>query len=72
MQSFTPALSGGTEAYFVQVLHGAGRVRATAADHPSSASTGGYHPNSVSTNYRGQYTVYDVMGRVVQQSNPTR
>ena len=43
-----------------QVLDGAGRVRAAAADHPGSS--GGY---------TGQYTVFDNMGRAVQQSNPT-
>jgi RHS repeat-associated protein len=35
-------------------------VRATSSDHPGS--TGGY---------RGQYTIYNNMGRVAQQSNPT-
>jgi RHS repeat-associated protein len=42
-----------------KVLDGAGRVRAQAADHPGSV--GGY---------TGQYTVFDQMGRVSQQSNP--
>lgn len=41
-----------------QVLDGAGRVRATASDH---------NPNTFS----GTYVVYDNMGRVAQQSNPT-
>jgi len=43
-----------------QIRDGAGRVRATASDHPGSA--GGY---------MGAYVVYDNMGRVWQQSNPT-
>jgi hypothetical protein len=43
-----------------QILDGAGRVRATASDHPGSA--GGY---------QGQYLVYDNLGRLTQQSNPT-
>lgn len=48
------------EYYSTQILDGAGRVRATASSFPGSI--GGY---------RGQYTIYDVMGRVSQQSNPT-
>ena len=43
-----------------KLLDGAGRVRATAAEHPGS--TGGYV---------GQYFVFDVMGRQTQQTNPT-
>jgi RHS repeat-associated protein len=43
-----------------QILDGAGRVRLTASDHPGS--TGGY---------QGQYVIYDNMGRVTEQSNPT-
>src|SRR5436190_8428108 len=43
-----------------QVMDGAGRVRATASDLPGSS--GGYS---------GTYVVYDNMGRVSQQSNPT-
>src|SRR5205085_4309900 len=43
-----------------QVFDGAGRVRAAASDHPGSA--GGFS---------GQYFVYDSMGRLTQQSNPT-
>jgi RHS repeat-associated protein len=43
-----------------QVLDGAGRLRASANDHPGS--TGGYS---------GRYIIYDNMGRVSQRSNPT-
>jgi YD repeat-containing protein len=43
-----------------QVFDGAGRVGGTASDHPGSV--GGF---------TGQYVVYDNMGRVVQESNPT-
>ncbi|HXM48522.1 MAG TPA: hypothetical protein VN956_11815 [Pyrinomonadaceae bacterium] len=43
-----------------QIFDGAGRARASASDHPSSA--GGY---------TGQFVIYDHMGGVVQQSNPT-
>ena len=52
--------TGGAEFYSTQVLDGAGRVRATASDFPGSTGL-----------YRGQYTIYDLMGRVSQQSNPT-
>jgi RHS repeat-associated protein len=60
VQTFTTIVSGAGEAYAVQVLDGAGRVRATAADHPDSTGL-----------YSGQYLIYDNMGRVAQQSNPT-
>ena len=53
-------LTQANEFHSWQVRDGAGRVRAVAADHPGS--TGGF---------TGQYTVYDQMGRTVQQSNPT-
>src|SRR5205823_2965094 len=50
---------GSPEAYSVTVFDGAGRVSATGGDNPNSS--GGY---------RGQFTLYDVMGRVSQASNP--
>lgn len=56
-------ITGTTQAdefYSIQVFDGAGRVRASASDHPGSA--GGY---------AAQYTVYDVMGRASQQAKPT-
>ncbi|HEU4596604.1 MAG TPA: S8 family serine peptidase [Pyrinomonadaceae bacterium] len=43
-----------------KVMDGAGRVRATAADHPGSSGL-----------FAGQVTVYDVAGRIAQQSKPT-
>jgi YD repeat-containing protein len=60
VQSFATIQNGAGEAYSVQVFDGAGRVRATASDHPGSTGL-----------YSGQYTVFDIMGRVTQQSNPT-
>src|SRR5207245_2575857 len=46
--------------YSVQIFDGAGQVFATASNHPGSA--GGY---------RAVFASYDLMGRVVQRSNPT-
>jgi YD repeat-containing protein len=60
VDTYTLIQTGGGELYSTSVLDGAGRVRATASSFPGS--TGGY---------RGQLIVYDVMGRAVQQSNPT-
>jgi RHS repeat-associated protein len=53
-------LTQANELHSWEVTDGAGRLRAAAADHPGSS--GGY---------TGQYTVFDNMGRAVQQSNPT-
>jgi RHS repeat-associated protein len=53
-------LTQANEFHSWQVMDGAGRVRAAASDHPGSS--GGY---------QGLYLIYDVMGRVSQQSNPT-
>jgi RHS repeat-associated protein len=53
-------LNPANELHSWQVFDGAGRVRASASEHPGSA--GGY---------TGQYVIYDNMGRVVEQSNPT-
>lgn len=60
VQTFSTIVNGLGESYSVQMLDGAGRVRATAADHPGSTGL-----------YRGQYFSYDNIGRLVQQSNPT-
>jgi RHS repeat-associated protein len=60
VQSFTTQTQPGVEAYSIQVFDGAGRVREAAAELPGSA--GGYS---------AQKFVYDVMGRLVQRSNPT-
>ena len=48
------------EAHTLQIVDGAGRVIATAKNHPGSV--GGFS---------GQLTVYDAMGRAIKQSNPT-
>jgi YD repeat-containing protein len=44
----------------VTVFDGHDRVRATSSDHPTSVAQ-----------YKAQYNVYDTMGRLEQQSNPT-
>jgi RHS repeat-associated protein len=59
VQTYSTIQNGAGEAYSVTYLDGAGRVRATAADNPGSA--GGYS---------AQFTFYDIMGRVSQQTNP--
>ncbi|HVG33989.1 MAG TPA: S8 family serine peptidase, partial [Pyrinomonadaceae bacterium] len=59
VQSFSSVNTVADDSYAIELFDGAGRVRATAAYHPGSA--GGY---------TAQYTKFDVMGRVVQQSNP--
>ena len=48
------------EAQAIQISDGAGRVIATARNHPGSA--GGFG---------GQLTIYDAMGRPIKESNPT-
>ncbi len=58
IQDTTQTLS--TKFHSWRILDGGGRVRAQASDHPGSA--GGFS---------GQYIIYDIMGRVAQQSNPT-
>ena len=60
IQTYTTIQDGQPATVSAKLLDGAGRVRATAAEHPGS--TGGYV---------GQYFVYDPMGRQVQQTNPT-
>ncbi len=57
VQSFS-LLQAGVESYSIRVFDGAGRVRATAGNHPGSA--GGY---------RGQSIKYNAMGRAVEQTN---
>jgi YD repeat-containing protein len=49
------------EAHSFSITDGAGRVIATATDHPGP----------VSNRFSGQKFVYDVMGRTVKTSNPT-
>src|SRR5207248_2347468 len=58
--SFTTLKDLATEFYSITVFDGQGRVRAVVKDHPGSV--GGY--SSV-------YNIYDNMGRLQQQSNPT-
>jgi len=60
VQTFTTVQDSAGEAYSVSTLDGAGRVRGTASDHPGSTGL-----------YSGQYIIYDDMGRLSQQSNPT-
>ncbi|HKV35652.1 MAG TPA: S8 family serine peptidase [Pyrinomonadaceae bacterium] len=60
VQTFSTVVAGAGEAYSVAVLDGAGRVRATAADHLGSTGL-----------YSAQHFVSDKIGRLVQQSNPT-
>ena len=60
INTYTFTQTGGVEFYSTQVFDGAGRMRATASDFPGSSGL-----------YRGQYTFYDAMGRVSQQSNTT-
>jgi YD repeat-containing protein len=65
LNTFTTIRSTSEEAYTAKVFDGAGRVRAVAGDLPN-----GDLPNS-GGRYWGQYFVYDIMGRVSMQSNPT-
>jgi YD repeat-containing protein len=57
---FETIKAGAPEAYSAVVFNGMGRVRGTSADNPNSTGL-----------YSGQYTYYDVMGRVFKQFNPT-
>ncbi|MFN2406644.1 MAG: S8 family serine peptidase [Pyrinomonadaceae bacterium] len=60
VQTFTAIVNGLGETYSAQVFDGAGRVRATAADHPGSTGQ-----------YSGRYFIYNNMGRLTDHSNPT-
>ena len=60
VQQYEVVQDGTGEMNFGTLLDGAGRTRGSWREHPGSA--GGFS---------GQYIKYDVMGRVVQQSNPT-
>jgi YD repeat-containing protein len=59
-QTYSTVNTVADEAYSLQVFDGAGRTIAKATNHPGS--TGGFS---------GQLVIYDAMGRVVKQSNPT-
>lgn len=58
--SYVRGFDGTNEAYTNTQFDGAGRVRGVASDFPGS--TGGY---------KATYTYYDVMGRTIEQTNPT-
>ncbi|HKO99202.1 MAG TPA: DUF4214 domain-containing protein [Pyrinomonadaceae bacterium] len=60
VQTFSTVNNVADEAYSIQVFDGAGRVVTSATNHPGSA--GGYS---------AQKFEYDLMGRLVSQSNPT-
>ena len=57
---FTTINDLSTETYSAKILDGAGRLRATASEFPNSTG-----------HYSGQYMLFDVMGRAIQQTNPT-
>src|SRR5262249_46976643 len=59
-QSFTTVNDLSSELYQITVFDGYGRTRGVASDHPGSV--GGY---------RAQSYEYDIMGRLIRQSNPT-
>jgi len=59
-QTYSTVNTVADEAYTLQVFDGAGRVIAKAGNHPGSA--GGFSAELI---------IYDVMGRVSKQSNPT-
>jgi hypothetical protein len=52
-----------TPVYAISVTNGLGQVYASAQDAPV--------PGEIEPHYSAQYLIYDVMGRVVQQSRPT-
>jgi len=59
VQSVTSVNTSNPSYYQITVFDGAGRVRAQGGDNPNSSGL-----------YWGQFTLYDVMGRAVQVSNP--
>ncbi|MBC8029018.1 MAG: hypothetical protein H7Z16_02820, partial [Pyrinomonadaceae bacterium] len=60
IQSFGTVNTVTDEAYSIQIFDGVGRVTGIATNHPGS--NGGYS---------AQNTIYDIMGRLHKQSNPT-
>ncbi len=60
VQTFATVNSLTDETAMLHLLDGIGRERITISDHPGSTGT-----------LRSQYRVFDVMGRVVEWSNPT-
>jgi YD repeat-containing protein len=61
METYTTIQEGLGESPSFSITDGAGRVIATAIDHPGSTGN----------RYSGQKFVYDIMGRVFKSSNPT-
>ena len=59
VQTFSTINNVADEAYAIEVVDGVGRVIGTGANHPGSA--GGF---------RGQMTIYDLMGRPMKTANP--
>ncbi len=60
IKTYATIQEGEGEAYHINYFDGAGRVRASAGDHPGSLGE-----------YSAVLTFHDVMGRVSQQTNPT-
>ena len=60
VRTFGTVNSVADEAHVLRIFDGAGRVIATAMNHPGSVGA-----------FSGSLTVYDAMGRPIKQSNPT-
>lgn len=60
VQSYSSVNNVADDSYAIQTFDGAGRVVGAAGNHPGSVGT-----------YKAQLSVYDLMGRVMKQSNPT-
>jgi YD repeat-containing protein len=60
VQQFSSVNSVADDSYAIQFFDGAGRTFLTSSNHPGSVGL-----------YRAQWTQYDLMGRVMKQSNPT-
>ena len=60
VQSYATVNAIADDAYSFQVFDGMGRVTGAGGNHPGSTGL-----------YKAQTTIYDLMGRVVKQSNPT-
>jgi YD repeat-containing protein len=60
VQVFSTVNTLADEAYSVRHFDGAGRVMLASGNHPGSSGS-----------YSAQHMVYDAMGRVIKQSNPT-
>ena len=62
VRTYSTVNSVADEAHSLQIFDGAGRVIASATNHPKADSN---------NRYSAQLTVYDAMGRAVKESNPT-